>query len=230
MSELGNEIIFAVLAAAMMTVYYIVLWRVGHRRPGRTTLGRHRLARNAWVAVIVAEKQDILAVQTLRNWSTAASFLASAAILMSLGVLNTAFTTERATALSHSLNFLGSSDEGLWLVKLLLLFAVLMFSFFCFSLTIRAYNHVGFMISLGRSLDYPLTAKQIGTELNHGGVLYAYGMRSLYLTVPMVTWLFGPVWIVIGTLLMLGGLYFVDYPRHADQPSLPVTAPHLQNP
>ena len=228
----GSEIEFAAAAAsaALVAVYYVILWRISRRHPLRTTLGQHRLARNAWIGVIVAEKQDILAVQTLRNWSTAASFLASAAILMSLGVLNAAINTEKAATFAQALDFMGSAGGSVWVIKLLILFANLIISFFCFSLTIRAYNHIGFMISLARSPDYPLSAAQIGTELNHGGALYAWGMRSTYLTVPLVMWLFGPLGIVLGTTLMLVALYFVDYPRHRQGPNGPAAGPTPQNP
>ena len=45
------------------------------------------------------ERRDVLAVQTLRNWIMAASFLASTAILIGLGLLSLLFKPEHVSEL-----------------------------------------------------------------------------------------------------------------------------------
>jgi uncharacterized membrane protein len=51
----------------------------------------------------------------------AASFLASTAILLAIGILHVAFRSERLSALTQAVNLVGSQNETLWFVKLLLL-------------------------------------------------------------------------------------------------------------
>ncbi len=57
------------------------------------------------------EERDILAVQTIRNWVMASNFFASAAILIGLGVLSSAFSAERVFEISQALNLLGTKSE-----------------------------------------------------------------------------------------------------------------------
>jgi len=75
------------------------------------------------------EKKDILAVQTLRNSTMAATFLASTAVLLIIGVL-TLSESDKMQASWHVLNIAGAVHPELWLVKLicLLLTCLLPFS------------------------------------------------------------------------------------------------------
>ena len=82
-------------------------------------------------------KRDILAVQTMRNQVMAASLLASTAILLSLGSLNSAFRPDMFNEVSHALSWSGPRAEGLWMFKLMLLGILFFLTFFNFSLAIR---------------------------------------------------------------------------------------------
>ena len=78
---------------------------------GRTSTKTIR--RREWVRSVIEERRDILAVQTLRNWSTAASFLATTAILIATGVLHFLVSVPQQPEMLNQLNFLGSSSPTL---------------------------------------------------------------------------------------------------------------------
>ena len=46
--------------------------------------------------------------------------------------------------------------------------------------------------------------------LNRGTTHYTLGMRAYYLAVPFVFWLFGPTWMLGGSILITAILYKVD--------------------
>jgi len=46
--------------------------------------------------------------------------------------------------------------------------------------------------------------------LDRGGLHYTLGMRGYYLTIPLALWLFGPLWLLVGTLLLIIILYQLD--------------------
>jgi uncharacterized membrane protein len=96
---------------------------------------------------VIRDKHDILAVQTLRNQVMAATFLASTSILICLGSFSAAFRPGVFSEVSHTLNLLGTRTETLWMFKLMMLGIMFFFTFFNFTLCIRYYNHVGFMIN-----------------------------------------------------------------------------------
>ena len=197
-------------AFALLIAYHIYLYFKLRRDPLSISMGLASRARGMWVRSVMENGRDILAVQTLRNWIMSATFLASTAILIGLGVFNVALTSERQSELSLVLNHLGSAHPGLWLAKLLLLGADFMFTFFNFAQAVRYYNHTGFMINLPREASDKIGIEDVTDFLNRGGVHYTLGMRGYYLALPLALWQFGPVWLMAGTLLLLVILYRID--------------------
>jgi uncharacterized membrane protein len=156
------------------------------------------------------DKRDVLAVQTLRNWVMASSFLASAAILIGLGILSAAFRTDRISEITGILNFFGTTNEAVWMIKLMALSADFFFAFFNFALSIRYYNHASFAINVPPAQDALVTYDAVAKIINHGTTHYTLGMRSYYLSVPFTLWLFGPSWMLAGAIFLTLILYKLD--------------------
>ena len=62
-------------ALLLLVVYYVHLYHKTRNDPLSTALGLARRTRALWVQTIMKNGKDILAVQTLRNWTMAATFL-----------------------------------------------------------------------------------------------------------------------------------------------------------
>ena len=204
------EPIFVVLSLSSIAGYHLYLIFKVRNQPQATVIGITNHVRRIWVKNVMAERRDILAVQTLRNQVMAATFLASTAILISLGLLGAAIRPGLFSDISQALNLTGARNETLWMLKLMLL-AILFFSaFFNFTLSIRYHNHAGFMINIAEPTDSLVTADTVAEVLNHGALHYTLGMRGYYLSVPMVLWIFGPLWMLVGTIALLCVLYRLD--------------------
>ncbi len=198
-------------ALLLLIAYHLHLYRKLRRDPLSASQGLARRTRALWVRAIMKSGKDILAIQTLRNWTMSATFLASAAILIGLGVLNIAVTADKQGALSLQLmSEFGSGHPGLWIGKLILLSADFLFAFFNFMLAVRYYNHTGFMINLPAVDNTDITVDDVVDILDRGGTHYSLGMRGYYLAIPMALWLFGPLWLLTGTLLLIVMLYRLD--------------------
>ena len=163
-----------------------------------------------WVKSVMQGGKDILAVQTLRNWTMAATFLASAAILIGLGVFNLALTLDKQGELSLLVGPLSSDHPALWTAKLILLGADFLFAFFNFTLAVRYFNHTGFMINIPTDNSTEISVDDVIAILDRGGTHYTLGMRGYYLAIPLALWLFGPLWLLSGTLLLIATLYWID--------------------
>jgi len=148
-------------ALLLLVVYYVHLYHKTRNDPLSTALGLARRTRALWVQTIMKGGKDILAVQTLRNWTMAATFLASAAILIGLGIFNLAVTADKQGELSHLIAPFSSAHPGLWLVKLIILGADFLFAFFNFTLAVRYYNHTGFMINLPVDSSMEITVEDV---------------------------------------------------------------------
>ena len=112
--------------------------------------------------------------------------------------------------ISHVLNLLGTKSEALWMFKLIFLGIVFFITFFNFTLCIRYYNHVGFMINTFQQTDSSVSVEAVTRILNHGALHYTIGMRGFYLSVPLALWLFGPSWMLAGSLVVVSVLYHLD--------------------
>ena len=141
------ETVIVTAAWAFLAIYHLKLFFKVKRQPLTTAIGITNHARQMWVKGVIRDKRDIMAVQTLRNQVMAATFLASTAILISLGLFSAAFRPGVFNDMSHALNVLGTRTETLWMFKLMMLGVLFFVTFFNFTLAIRYYNHAGFMIN-----------------------------------------------------------------------------------
>jgi uncharacterized membrane protein len=199
------------LSAFLLAFYNFFLMRKERRDPAYTVRAVNTMARTAWVENVMAERRDILAVQTLRNSTMAATFLASTSVLLIIGVLTLSGQGDKLDATWHTLNIYGARHTELWILKLLFLLLDLFFAFFSFSMSIRVFNHVGYMINVPLSLNHKsISPAHVASHLNRAGRFYSLGMRAYYYAVPLVFWLFGPHFMLLATLGLLFVLYRID--------------------
>ena len=211
MSVISLQEIMLVLLAAIVTIaYHLYLHTKVRREPLKTAIGITNHARQMWVKGVIRDRRDIMAVQTLRNQVMAATFLASTAILICLGLFSAAFRPGVFSEISHALNLLGTKTETLWMFKLMILGILFFFTFFNFTLAIRYYNHAGFMINTFEQNDATVSEEAVTEVVNHGALHYTIGMRGFYLSVPLALWLFGPIWMLAGSLVLITVLYRLD--------------------
>jgi uncharacterized membrane protein len=205
------DLLTFVACAGLLAGYHVFLRAKLRRNPTYTMQALNNLARSAWVENVMAERRDILAVQTLRNSTMAASFLASTAVLLILGVLTLSAQGDKLGDTWHSLNLLGTKEPALWLAKLLLMTADLFTAFFSFALSVRVYNHVGYLINVPLAAGHEsISPRHVAELLNRGGRYYSIGQRAFYFLVPLVFWLFGPHLMAVATVGLIAMLYQVD--------------------
>ncbi len=206
-----DEIIFASISFGCLMIYHIRWVYQMRKAPMKTYQGVTQRLRRMWVESVMAEKRDILAVQTLRNWTMASSFLASTAILIGLGLLSLWFRPDYTHELPFEFSQIFTRMRTLFAVKLMLLIVNFFFAFYSFCLSIRYLNHINFMINVPLECDPMLSADYIAHTLNIGMMHYTLGMRAYYLAVIFTLWLFGPQWMFVGTVVVLCFLYKLDH-------------------
>lgn len=196
----------------LVIVYHLFLRHKIKKDPAYTVQAINRIARTAWVETIMQDgRKDVLAVQTLRNSTMAATFLASTSILLIIGVLTLSEQGSKFEAAWHALNTVGAKHPELWMTKLIFLLLDLFVAFFSFAMSIRVFNHVGYMINVPLGLNHKMISPaHVALHLNRAGGFYSIGMRSYYFLVPLVFWLFGPYFMLASTIVLLLVLYRID--------------------
>jgi len=212
LSMFGNDLFSFVFSAALITAYHLYLRYRVRLDPTYTVQAVNTIARTAWVETMMSGgKPDVIPVQTLRNSTMAATFLASTAVLLIIGVLTLSGQGGNLGNTWHALNPFGAKHSELWLGKLLLLLLDLFVAFFSFSMSIRVFNHVGYMINVPLSLNHKAISPQhVAVHLNSAGNYYSIGMRAYYFSVPLVFWLFGPHFMLAATLALIVVLFKLD--------------------
>lgn len=214
---MGREDAAAVLLSLSLIVgYHLYLrWRLRHDS-AYTIQSINKQARKSWVQSLMDRPgQEVLAVQTLRNSTMAATFLASTAILLIMGVLNLLQQTELGDSLLSTLQE-GPVQIRLGHIKLLALLVDFFWAFFCFSQSLRMYNHVGYLINAGPNRNPAISPSYVARLLNRSGHYYSLGMRAYYISVPLVFWLFGSYALLASSFALVVTLYHVDRSPDAD--------------
>jgi uncharacterized membrane protein len=202
------------VCVALVIWYQLRLMRRIRENPAMTIQGMNVQARAAWVERIMREERDLhtMAVQTFRNSTMAATLLASTAVLLIFGILNLLANADKLEHVLSGVNSWGSREPGMWLFKLMLLIVDFFISFFSFSLAVRGYHHVGYMINVPMGAhDHGVSVHKVVRVLNRVSQYYSIGMRTYYFSVPLVLWLFGPAYMLIATVALLVVLNHLDH-------------------
>ena len=204
---LKHELFSLSACLALILFYYLYLWQRTRRAPDSSAHSFNAKIRERWVLMILANNNNgLLAIQTLRNSVMAANFMASTAILLIIGTLTSSEKLSHWLLQSELSNLIPAYSHELGSLKLGLLVLDFFIAFFCFSMAIRFFNHVGYMIGLA---DIELT-QQTSQYLNKAGRYYTLGTRSFFFSLPIMLWLFGPYFLMLGTVILILGLSLLD--------------------
>ncbi len=207
-----HDVIAFTISSLLVLIYYLYLNYRSRRRPDFTVHAINARVRQRWVEMIMTSgKMDILAVQTLRNSVMASNFMASTAVLLIIGILNLSGDTDKLAMVWKPFFQVESASNELYLIKLGLLLLDFFIAFYCFSMAIRFFNHVGYMVNLPADtvLD-GFSPKIITAYLNRAGTYYTFGTRAFFFSLPLILWFFGPIMLVLATLILIVSLYSLD--------------------
>lgn len=197
--------------ALLIAGYQIRLQRHVRKKPTMTVQGMNAQARTAWVESVMTGKRDVLAVQTFRNSTMAATLMASTAVILILAILNMLAGADKISAALHQINSWGSREPGMWIFKLMLVVVDFFVAFFAFSLAVRGYHHAGYLINVPLTGRHGVTADRVVKLLERASRYYSIGMRTYYFSVPLILWLFGPAWMLAATLILIAVLNHLDH-------------------
>lgn len=206
------EISTYIFSLCIIIGYHLYLRANVRRDKTYTIQSVNSRARKAWVENMMSDNsKGILGVQTLRNSTMAATFLASTAILLMMGTMNLMQNSGNKNSFLHSLESNIVGNGNLEEVKLLVLLAIFFWAFFSFTMALRMYNHVGFLINSSNEKQqfYP-SPRYVSRLLNRSGRYYSLGMRAYYFSIPLVFGLFNPYYLVVASIALVVVLYHID--------------------
>jgi uncharacterized membrane protein len=184
----------------------------------KTARSAHAAIRTNWVKSVMSRPgTEILVVQTLRNSVMAASFMATTAVLALSGTLTLSGVGSPENVLWQSARA-GNGDSIIFAAKLVLLAGSFFVSFLFMAMSVRFFNHAGYLITSDVGAD-ELTRKQALAiaYLNRAGHLYSLGLRAFFACIPFLAGLFSTYLMLPATLLLILILYWFDRVPHDEQ-------------
>ncbi len=134
-----NDLSAGVASFLIIACYYLYRQLRVHKNPLYSMKSMNTFARDAWVESMMAggPGKEILAVQTFRNSTMTATFFASTAILLVIGVLNLVPRNGAVPTAVFEVLYSHATAGDVGAFKLLILLAQYFWTFFCFSLAVR---------------------------------------------------------------------------------------------
>jgi hypothetical protein len=191
----------AILAANEASVFF-----AERRNPAGLARTVHARLREEWFAAVSQQPgSEILAVQTIRNSLMSATMTASTAVLGLVGTITLATPSLHATFNAPNAQFQFTPRLMLDLVLIALLFASLV----CSAMSVRYYNHAGYICSMPIDSDTRLRWAETGAGyIRRAGMLYSWGLRHLVLVAPILAAILhpaaGPLVALLVVLILLG--------------------------
>ncbi|KYR01755.1 DUF599 family protein [Tieghemostelium lacteum] len=161
---------------------------------------------------MVDGKKDILAVQTLRNMVMSSTLLASTSITLVVLIVNLLVSNNAISALD-SLRIIGAHNSKMLVYKSFILILFFMFSFINFATSIRYITHLAFLINV-TPFDEDCSKEYCAKNLVNGANHHTWGLRTFYFSLTIILWFFDPLFLLIGTLVILYWLYLGDVSQH----------------
>lgn len=185
-----------------------VLW-IGRKTPHRMARYAHARMRVSWVAALSDKPGfEIVAVQALRNSLMSATISASTAALAMMGTI-----TFAGRSVAELITGAGQGTITHRVVLEILLMLALFASYVCSSMSMRYFNHVGFVMSMpaGSPARQPLNALA-SDYVERAGLLYSWGLRFFLMVAPIVAGIVNALFMPPMTLVLVAVLWYFDRP------------------
>ena len=209
-----------VISTSLVAGYYLYLRRQAIIHPTYSIHAVNAIARIRWTEKIMnGNGLELVAVQSLRNFIMVCIAMSSTASVLIIGTLTLSGQAENITRSWHLLATLGSHSPILWIVKVLLLLVDFIVAFFAYAMAMRLATHVLFMINVPQTAfrkHAALGPACVGNRLVRAGNMITIGMRAFLFAIPMVFWLFGPLFLFFATIGLVVTLYRLDRNEAAD--------------
>jgi uncharacterized membrane protein len=175
--------------------------------------------RGYWMMQAAGRPERVLDGIITQNLSTTPSFFCSTTIIVIGGLFALLGSTDKAADFVKDIPFAMRTSMVIFDLKVLLLIAIFVYSFFRFSWSMRQYTFVALLIG---SMPDPQDFESGKFDRNHfaqraGGMLglaaetFNAGLRGYYFAFAVIAWFFSPIAFAIATAMVVLILYSREY-------------------
>lgn len=202
----------AVAVAALICAWLGATWAI--ERKGAAKPSTHMLMetyRERWMAQMVTRQPRIFDSSVLAIMRQGATFFASSCMIAIGGCVALLGGADQLTMFASDLANATVAPKIVWEVKILLLMALLANGFLKFVWALRLFGYCAIVMASTPNdptdeTAYP-TAQKAAEIANHAARSFNRGMRSVYFTIAALTWMMGPIPLILAVVVTLTFLY-----------------------
>ncbi|KAL5720824.1 hypothetical protein ACHQM5_013455 [Ranunculus cassubicifolius] len=188
--------------------YHGFVWHTSNNKPQLTAIGINKIRRRAWVRNITENTDDkkmMFAIQSLRNTLMVTTLASTLMIILSISLA--AYTNNAYKAN----NILKDSYFGLQSNKMLVLkygagSVFLFIGYLCSSMAMGYLSEANILAAVSS-----LPPGYVQAMMERGFLFSFLGQRMLYITVPLLLWLFGPIPMLLSSIAIVWVLHGMDF-------------------
>ena len=171
--------------------------------------------RRMWMLQTTYREVRVVDGVVIQNLSSSPSFFASTTILIIGGLLAMLGTSETASTLVRDIPFAARTSNLVFDMKLLLMLAIFVYSFFRFTWSMRQYTFGALLIAAApeaerfaaEGLSREAFADRAGRIVGLAAETFNDGLRAYYFSFAAIGWFFSPLVFMVATLCVVYILY-----------------------
>ncbi|CAI9088732.1 OLC1v1023153C1 [Oldenlandia corymbosa var. corymbosa] len=174
------------------------------RNPDTTVIGYENYSKRTWVEkMFTLAPKDRPATSVLGNNISAASNLSSITLVMSS--LIGAWLGSSDNIFSSSFVY-GDTSRTVMTIKYVSLLVCFLVAFGAFVQTTRCFVHASYLLTIPDEIP----TGYVEREVIRGSHFYEFGMRALYFAMTFLVWAFGPIPMLVTSIVLVILLNFLD--------------------
>jgi len=197
------DIIAVIIFFGCVSIYGVALLYI-LQRPAYAKRGLLNLFYVQWVEKVAHHKDNLLAVQTMRNLIMSVTFLASSVLIM-MGIL-----VSSPEGLSGLITFATEKTTGMTQYKILLLFLTLLFTLSMFLLSLRQMNRFSILISIPHESIQQTVKDRRDVDVSNLRTVtflkatnrFTFGIRGIFFSAAVMLWFISPIAFMIATIII----------------------------
>ncbi|XP_010538556.1 PREDICTED: uncharacterized protein LOC104812870 [Tarenaya hassleriana] len=192
----------------VLSYHLILLYRVLYF-PYTTVIGFMNIDKSIWVDRIMQARKDELgnALTVLSSSISVSTFLASVSLSLSSLIGAWIGSSPSSTTIFTGKFIYGDTSPTTMIIKYTALLACFLAAFACFVQSTRQFLHANYLLTTPGG-DIP--AEMVKRAVVRGGNFWSVGLRALYLALDLLIWLFGPIPMLVNSVMMVVILHYLD--------------------
>ncbi|PPD83067.1 uncharacterized protein [Gossypium hirsutum] len=202
------DIVLVPAGLFILSVYHVFLLYKYLKFPETTAIGFENHFRKAWVERMlqVEAKDRGLSLTTINSTISASTFLATTSLALS-SLIGTLLADSSHQKLFKNSLIYGNTSSYINSVKYITLLICFLVAFGSFLQCVRSFVHACFLISMPNAV-IPMSYAQ--KAVIRGSACWSIGLRAIYYATVLLLWIFGPIPMFAGSLIMVLVLHLLD--------------------